>query len=162
MIHIGEPRTLFDYSQESGRAGRDRKISQVIVIRDRIKGQSHKKSYIGVNRQLVERYLDAAYKRVVLDRYLDSRKDREGCESGEERCEGCGIEAEAEDENTETINDITASRSRSPPTTVHQLPVSYPSPRANRIIPIAANTTIVARHQQEVGESQGKIGKIRE
>ena len=119
MIYIGEPRTLFDYSQESGRAGRDRKISQVIVIRDRIKGQSHKKSYIDINRQLVERYLDAACKRVVLDRYLDSRKDREGCESGEERCKGCGIEVEAEDENIETINNITASRSRLPPTTVH-------------------------------------------
>ena len=38
VIHIGEPRTLFDYSQKSSRAGRDRKISQVIVIRDRIKG----------------------------------------------------------------------------------------------------------------------------
>ena len=84
-----------------------------------MKGQSHEKSHIGVNRQLMERYLDAAYKRVVLDRYLDSRKDREGCESGEERCEGCGIEAEAEDKNIETINNITASRSRSPPTTVH-------------------------------------------
>ena len=162
VIHIGEPRTLFDYSQESGRAGRDGKMSQVMVIRDRMKGQSHEKSHIGVNRQLVERYLDAACKRVVLDGYLDGRKDREGCESGEERCEGCGIEAEAEDENTETIDDIAASRSRSPPTTVHQLPVGHPLPRANRIIPIAANTTIVARHQQEVGESQGKMGKIRE
>ena len=127
-----------------------------------MKGQSHEKSYIGINRQLVERYLDAVYKRVVLDRYLDSRKDREGCESGEERCEGCGIEVEAEDKNIETINNITASRSRSPPTTVYQLPVGHLLPRANRIIPIAANTTIVARHQQEVGESQGKIGKIRE
>ena len=146
MIYIGEPRTLFDYSQESGRAGRDRKISQVIVIRDRIKGQSHEKSYIGVNRQLVERYLDAVYKRVVLDGYLDSRKDREGCESGEERCEGYGIEVEAEDKNIETINNIAVSRSRSPPTTVYQLPVSHPLPRANRIIPIAANTTIVARY----------------
>lgn len=68
-----------------------------------------------VNRQLVEGYLDAACKRVVLDGYLDGREDREGCEPGEERCEGCGIEAEAEDENTETINDIAASRSRSPP-----------------------------------------------
>ena len=84
---------------------------------------------------------------MVLDRYLDSRKDRERCESGEERCEGCGIEVEAEDENIETINNIAVSRSRLPPTTVHQLPISYLSLRANRIIPIAANTTIVARHQ---------------
>ena len=99
-----------------------------------------------MNRQLVERYLDTACKRVVLDRYLDSRKDRERCESGEERCEGCGIEAEAEDKNTETIDNIAASRSRLPPTTVYQLPVSYLLSRANRIIPIAANTIIVARH----------------
>ena len=56
---------------------------------------------------------------MVLDRYLDSRKDREGYESGEERYEGCGIDIEAEDKNIETINNITASRSRLPPTTVY-------------------------------------------
>ena len=67
----------------------------------------------------MERYLDTAYKRVILDRYLDSRKDREGCESGEERCEGCGIEVEAEDKNIETINNIIVSRSRLSPTTVY-------------------------------------------
>ena len=65
MIHVGEPRTLFDYSQESGRAGKNGKMSQVMVIRDRMKGQSHEKSHMDVNRQLVKGYLDAACRRVV-------------------------------------------------------------------------------------------------
>ena len=32
IIHIGQPRTMLDYAQESGRAGRDRLCSEAVII----------------------------------------------------------------------------------------------------------------------------------
>ena len=151
VIHVNEPRTLFDYSQESGRAGRDGQISQAVVVRDRMKGGSHDKSHMDMNRQLVEQYLDARCKRVVLDRYLDGRNDRGGCEAGEEGCEGCRGEKENEQEETTLVDDMSAHRSHTP---MHEDPsvIGHITPRAERIIPISPRTSsgmIIARHQDE-------------
>lgn len=164
VIHVNEPRTLFDYSQESGRAGRDGQISQAVVVRDRMKGGSHDKSHMDMNRQLVEQYLDARCKRVVLDRYLDGRNDRGGCEAGEEGCEGCRGEKENEQEETTLVDDMSAHRSHTP---MHEDPpvIGHITPRAERIIPISPRTSsgmIIARHQDEVRESRENIAKMRE
>jgi len=56
---------------------------------------------------LVERYLRGEdgrgiCRRVVLDEYLDGRRDREGCGEGEEKCDVCrGREGEGEEEGEE-------------------------------------------------------------
>ena len=91
VMYVNEPRTLFDYSQESSRAGRDEQNSRVVVIRGRMKGLIHEAFDINVDRALVQQYFEASCKRVVLDAYLNGRKDRERCEEGEEACERCHI-----------------------------------------------------------------------
>jgi superfamily II DNA helicase RecQ len=35
VIHVGRPRTLLDYGQESGRAGRDGLASETVIIQSR-------------------------------------------------------------------------------------------------------------------------------
>ncbi|KAL8760967.1 MAG: hypothetical protein Q9194_007743, partial [Teloschistes cf. exilis] len=55
VMHVNEPRTLFHYSQESGRAGRDGMRSHALMIRDGMKEASHERCHVEVKRQLVER-----------------------------------------------------------------------------------------------------------
>ncbi|KAL8991046.1 MAG: hypothetical protein Q9169_007961 [Polycauliona sp. 2 TL-2023] len=161
VIHVSEPRTLFDYGQESGRAGRDGQMSRAVIVRGRMKGQSHEKSHMDAQRQLVERYLDARCKRVVLDEYLDGRVDREGCEAGEEMCEGCSVGTENEEEGRRLIEEISAGRSHTP-SPMEPPEVGHPSPRAPGVVPISTGASIVARHQEEVREAQEKVHKMRE
>ena len=162
VIHVNEPRTLFDYSQESGRARRDGMASHALIIRNRMKEGSHPPSQVDRHRQLVEEYLDARCRRVVLDEYLDGRKDRDGCEAGEETCEGCDEGAEDLGEGEVTlVEDDLEGRSCTPPR--GQEPVrEHATPRAERVVPVSLTSRIIARHQQEVRESQEKIRKIRE
>ena len=118
-------------------------------------------SSIDRNRVLVERYLDAACKRVVLDKYLDRREDQDGCETGEEACDGCdggaaaavavdGQKEEAEEVEEEVGYNIVISTGDGPvPSAVtHTLTPSHDAPptgRQDRNRPV--RPSIVARHQ---------------
>lgn len=106
-----------------------------------------------IHGQLVEQYLNAPCKRVVLDAYLDGRHDRKECEDGEEQCEGCQVGFELDDSIVLPVNSSSARGSHTPPI-VDQSSMGQTTPRAARIIPI------VARHQQEVRERGEKVEQI--
>lgn len=110
IIHVDRPRTLLDYAQESGRAGRDGGRSLAMVVRDDKEGPEEgkeqsidEKRYREEQIGLVERYLWGEEgrdrcRRVVLDEYLDGRRDREGCGEDEEKCDVCGGKEREEEE----------------------------------------------------------------
>ena len=126
----------------------------MVVIRGRMKGPSHDESDKNIDRRLVQEYFDVLCKRVVLDAYLDGRKDRKECEEGEEGCEGCQIRVVEEDKESDTM---TALSSSSPaPSRVNHSPTSVDPSLRIRTVPLVPippiRKSIVVQHQQEVRE----------
>ena len=94
IIHIDWPRTILDYAQESGRAGRDGLRSEAIIIGQERDERACDDKQTKAEQQLVQLYVEGEEcttrcRRRVLDAYLDGREGREGCEEGEERCDVC-------------------------------------------------------------------------
>ena len=109
VIHIGPIFQLRSYGQESGRAGRDGKQSEAIILmpvgRQEALQKVHEqagrypaklqfcitaKEKQRVEQQKVERFVSGAKcRRVYLDQEMDGRIDRVRCEEGEERCDVC-------------------------------------------------------------------------
>ena len=97
VVHVGMVRRLRDYAQESGRAGRDGQASEAIIVRavryDR-RGRPVEETAEQAERRGVEKAMWSFTEtkgcvRVVLDREMDGRVDRTGCEDGEEACYRC-------------------------------------------------------------------------
>jgi hypothetical protein len=101
IIHLGRPRTVLDYGQESGRAGRDRQPSEAIMIIPTPEPPPPwhpDQAPSMVDQAMVQRYIDAGCRRVELDGYLDGMVDghvRHQCEAGENTCDGCQPDWEA-------------------------------------------------------------------
>ena len=81
VIHVDGPRSMRDFRQESGRAGRNRQVSNSIIMAypDTAHGDERMAQFIHGQR----------YCRVILDRYLDGRENRQQYEAHEEACYVC-------------------------------------------------------------------------
>ena len=93
VIHVGVVRKLRDYAQESGRAGRDGLKSEAIILRGVVYNQEGRVREGGwgskVEEEMREFITTEGCMRVVLDREMDGRLDRIGCENEEEKCSQC-------------------------------------------------------------------------
>jgi superfamily II DNA helicase RecQ len=93
VIHVGSigKLKLKSYSQESGRAGRDRARSEAIIMLPVRDGKPvewiapDERGWVDM-REFVQGDM---CRRVILDQVMDERMDREGCEEEEEACDIC-------------------------------------------------------------------------
>ncbi|EXJ76824.1 hypothetical protein A1O3_10531, partial [Capronia epimyces CBS 606.96] len=106
IIHVDEPRSLLDYGQESGRAGRDGQKSEAIIVLPAGAGRHCRPSWQPrdqkvdeVARRQVWDFMEARCQREVMDGFMDGNVQREGCGSDEEACQGCCREGEFEESN---------------------------------------------------------------
>ncbi|KAL4971177.1 P-loop containing nucleoside triphosphate hydrolase protein [Aspergillus desertorum] len=124
VIHIGRPRTLLDYGQESGRAGRDGLASEAVIIHPR--GWDTQDPWIDrvseADFERVQTYMEVVEgtgcRRYVLDQYLDGTVDgytRQQCQDvdrGELECDACDPDWMAQEIPTERSMDTRGSNVR--------------------------------------------------
>jgi superfamily II DNA helicase RecQ len=85
--HVDPPRTLLDYAQESGRAGRDGLKSEAIMIVGWDVGDyGEKKEDVELVQQLIGS--SEGCRKAVLGRYLDGLEGQT-CKEGEVKCDQC-------------------------------------------------------------------------
>ncbi|KAF2726598.1 hypothetical protein EJ04DRAFT_598889, partial [Polyplosphaeria fusca] len=92
VIHIGTVRLIRQYAQESGRAGRDGKASEAIIMRgfrSTHKGNVNCKLHGSVEPEMKEFIEGSDCMRAVLERAMDGKEDRIECEEGEVKCQQC-------------------------------------------------------------------------
>ena len=92
VIHVGIPKELKQYGQESGRAGRDGQASEAIIMQASTTDRNgRRRREVGYDTEAVMKEFVAGERcrRVVLDRYIDGRFDRQSCEGEEQHCDIC-------------------------------------------------------------------------
>lgn len=111
VVHIGMPRSLRDFVQESGRAGRDGKpsLSRIFVSERNAVDRPEAGAAAGApttgrvapEKEDIQQFVRGVEpcRRITLDRVMDGRVDREGFEDGEEACDLCKDDQE---DGTET------------------------------------------------------------
>ncbi|KAJ9639572.1 hypothetical protein H2199_006607 [Coniosporium tulheliwenetii] len=73
IVHADRPRTLLDYAQESGRAGRDGRRSEAIVVEDRAESKWLEREQTEEEKRLVKKYVGSSEEAV---KGLDVKKGR--------------------------------------------------------------------------------------
>jgi superfamily II DNA helicase RecQ len=92
VIHIGVPRQMRAYAQESGRAGRDGLVSESIIMRPG--KRDHGGRWVFPPLKDVEEDMQSfvetpGCRRVIIDHSMDGRENRMVCEEGEALCGNC-------------------------------------------------------------------------
>jgi hypothetical protein len=89
VIHVNAPSLLTDFSQESGRAGRDGKTAESIVLLSAA-WQPQLDQRLGADEEAMQLYLmQEHYSRGVLSQFLDAQPDWRWCMEGDELCRVC-------------------------------------------------------------------------
>ena len=89
VIHVGVPRSIASFAQESGRAGRDGLPSESIIMWP---GRLDRQGWLWLDNLEsmdceMRLFVDGSRcRRVVLDSVIDGRTERLSCKNGEERC----------------------------------------------------------------------------
>jgi superfamily II DNA helicase RecQ len=92
VIHVGVLKELKQYSQDSGRAGRDGQASEAIIMQANTTDRNGRRQReVGYDTEDVIKEFVAGERccRAVLDGYIDRQFDRQGCEEEEQRCDVC-------------------------------------------------------------------------
>lgn len=91
IFYIEVPYTLYDYAQETGRAGRDRKPSEALLLlppsTNTELGRRKSSSEI-IEKDIIQRYISDKCRRATLASYLD-RKEEGNCSSTVSPCDIC-------------------------------------------------------------------------
>ena len=88
VLHLGRPRTLLDYIQESGRAGRDGEKAEAVVLD--YEGVSQGEEKFGIMKNFTN--ASVGCRRLALDRFSDGVGNGKNClESGMVMCDLCEV-----------------------------------------------------------------------
>jgi superfamily II DNA helicase RecQ len=114
IFHIGSPRSLRDFVQESGRAGRDGLPSRSVIIVCQSRTKDHQQ-WVAPEKEDIGEFVreSVVCRRAVLSRVMDGRTDRAGCEEGEAPCDLCRTrvaEQEAHQAEEEEVEQLDAIR----------------------------------------------------
>ena len=110
IAHIGSPKSLRDYAQESGRAGRDGLASRAIIFDQRAGSRSYVptvEACLGGEQEMHQFVSTKTIcRRLMLDRYLDGDTERLKCKTDntETMCDVCG-ESQMQELSTSTEED---------------------------------------------------------
>ncbi|KAL6359113.1 hypothetical protein LRP88_09313 [Fusarium phalaenopsidis] len=89
VIHVGAPNLMTEFSQESGRAGRDGKVAESIVLLSAA-WQPQLDRQLGADQEAMQLYLTQQQcSRGIMSQFLDVRSDWRWCMEGDELCGVC-------------------------------------------------------------------------